>query len=163
VAFIISSILSDSHARAEEFGNVLNTNLPAAVKTGTGEDYRNAFTVGYTPHLAVGVWLGNNNNSPMGTIAGSIGPAPVWKTLIEHFSQGIPADTFVPPSTIVKASICTYNDLLASRILMVPSYTEYFIAGTEPTQTCYPRPLNIPGKESAVDFKNTDSGKNQNF
>jgi 1A family penicillin-binding protein len=155
VAYIISSILSDSHARAEEFGNVLNTSIPAAVKTGTGEDYRNAFTVGYTPRLAVGVWLGNNDNSSMGSVAGSVGPAPVWKNLIEHYSQNLPIETFVPPATIVKANICVYNDMLASRTLQVPYYTEYFIVGTQPRQICsFPRSINMPRKESVVDIRN---------
>src|SRR5690606_20919416 len=70
-AFLISSILSDEYARAEAFGNVLNTTVDAAVKTGTTDDYRDSWTLGYTPNIAVGVWVGNNDNQPMETVAGS--------------------------------------------------------------------------------------------
>lgn len=149
VAYIISSILSDEQARAELFGNVLNTTVDAAVKTGTGEDYKNAFTVGYTNDIAVGVWLGNNNSTPMGSIAGSIGPAPVWRQLIEKFTPNGKKTVFVPPSDVVQASICAYNGLLASTSFKSSAFTEYFLRGTQPTRVCsIPRPTNKPDSEN---------------
>lgn len=83
VASQITSILSDNKARAEEFGNLLTISHPAAVKTGTAEDWRDSLTLGYTPKLVVGVWVGNNDNSSMDGIAGSLGAAPIWKSLME--------------------------------------------------------------------------------
>lgn len=82
----ITSILSDNKARAEEFGNLLTTSVPAAVKTGTAEDWRDSLTFGYTPEITIGVWIGNNDNSPMDGVAGSLGAAPIWKNLITQFS-----------------------------------------------------------------------------
>lgn len=80
----ITSILSDKKARSEVFANTLNTNIKAAVKTGTTEDWRDSLTLGYSEDIAVGVWIGNNDNSPMNGIAGSLGAAPLWKALIDR-------------------------------------------------------------------------------
>jgi len=96
-AFLITSILSDKQARTEAFGNLLDVAIPAAVKTGTSEDYKNSLTFGYTPNLAVGVWVGNNDNSAMDNVAGSLGAAPIWKALITKFSQEQGIDNFQAP------------------------------------------------------------------
>ncbi|HEX7259413.1 MAG TPA: penicillin-binding transpeptidase domain-containing protein, partial [Candidatus Saccharimonadia bacterium] len=138
VAFIVSSILSDNAARAELFSNRLNVNRPAAVKTGTTEDYRDALTVGYTPSVVVGVWVGNNDNTPMDNIAGSLGPAPVWRSLIERYSKGLSSESFKPPGNVAALSVCRSNGLKALRP-GAATYTEYFLERTEPTQSC-----NVP-------------------
>ena len=124
-AFLISSILSDKKARSEIFSNLLDTTRPAAVKTGTAESYRDALTMGYTPSLAVGVWVGNSDNTPMDTIAGSLGAAPIWKTLIDKLSLGTPVETFSPPANIVQVPTCDRKT------------SEYFIRGTQPLKNCY--------------------------
>lgn len=80
----ITGILSDRKARAEIFADTLNTADNTAVKTGTTEDWRDSLTLGYSDDIAVGVWIGNNDNSPMNGIAGSLGAAPLWKTLIDR-------------------------------------------------------------------------------
>src|SRR5258708_2693920 len=69
-AYLITSILSDNNARAEEFGGALTINRIAAVKTGTTDDFKDALTLGYTPSFAVGVWVGNNDDKPMDSVAG---------------------------------------------------------------------------------------------
>ncbi len=163
VAYIISSILSDNRTRAEEFGNLLNISRVAAVKTGTTEDYKDALTLGYTPQIAVGVWVGNNNNKPMDQVAGSMGAAPIWKALMEKYLEGKPVEAFVKPEDIVATKICKYNGLVfkggsaglaladdeasqsatSSGIL-----TEYFIKGSEPTQSCGMRPPSSPKPSS---------------
>lgn len=152
VTFLISSILSDAKARQEVFGSALNVPLPAAVKTGTGEDYKDALTVGYTPRLAVGVWVGNNNSVPMDKIAGSLGAAPIWRQLIERFSRGTPIAQFEKPANVTSRSICRYNGLLV-RSNTMPAQTEYFLAGTEPTRYCVmpkptPPPEDMPSEPS---------------
>jgi 1A family penicillin-binding protein len=121
-AFLISSILSDNQARAETFGGSLSINRSAAVKTGTTEDYRDALTVGYTPSLVVGVWVGNNDNSPMERVAGSLGAAPIWRLLMNNFLQGTPIKNFEKPTFVVEQTVC-----IAGRV-----YMEYFISGTQP-------------------------------
>lgn len=131
VTFLISSILSDNNARQEEFGNALTINRPAAVKTGTSEDFRDALTLGYTPSLAIGVWVGNNDNRPMDNIAGSLGAAPIWKNLMESFLMGAPIENFTPPANIVFIS-CQMQTRTATTS---GALGEYFIRGTEPS-TC---------------------------
>lgn len=124
--FLISSILSDNKTRAEVFGTTLNISRPAAVKTGTTEDFKDAWTMGYTPSLAVGVWVGNNLNEPMSGIAGSLGAAPIWKELMEKFLEETPVESFEPPHGIVKLTAC--------------GFSEYFVEGTEPSRTCNLKP-----------------------
>ncbi|HUQ85117.1 MAG TPA: transglycosylase domain-containing protein [Candidatus Limnocylindrales bacterium] len=136
VAFLISSILSDNQARAEEFGNALNITRTAAVKTGTTDSYKDAWTIGYTPDLVVGVWVGNNDNTPMDQVAGSLGAAPIWRDLMEKFSEGKPNKDFEKPSGIIQLLICRSNGLKAKNASTSATYTEYFIPGTELSKEC---------------------------
>lgn len=142
-AFLISSILSDNKTRAETFGNALNISRPAAVKTGTTENYRDGWTVGYTPSLVVGVWVGNNDGKTMDNIAGSLGAAPIWQDLMEKFLAGTPIEKFDPPEGIVTVTACrpntivtTMNNTVSYKESTPSAYTEYFIKGTEPPKSC---------------------------
>ncbi len=86
VARQINDILSDNSAREYIFGakNYLNLGFPSAVKTGTTNDNHDAWTVGYTPELAAGVWVGNNNNKAMKAKAdGSVVAAPIWNAFMK--------------------------------------------------------------------------------
>lgn len=127
-AFLISSILSDADARSEAFGNLLDISRTAAVKTGTAEDYKDALTVGYSPSIVVGVWVGNNDNQPMDSIAGSLGAAPIWKELMEYTLKNTAYEPFKAPSTIISASVCGSGT--------AGTNTEYFINGTQQTIDC---------------------------
>lgn len=135
VAFLISSILSDTSARAESFGNALTISRPAAVKTGTTNDYRDALTVGYTPSLVIGVWVGNNDNTPMDSVAGSLGAAPIWRRLMEAFLQGTKVEHFNPPSGLDLLRICKDKGLKVHNATS-SAYFEYFLSGTQPTGFC---------------------------
>ena len=142
--FLISSNLSDQAARTEMFGNALTTKIPAAVKTGTSEIYRDSLTMGYTPSLAVGVWVGNNDGKPMDNIAGSLGAAPIWKNLIEKFSEGRPREEFVPPGGVISVNVCRNNGLVLKEATTA-GIKEYFVQGTEPTKICIlPKPSPSP-------------------
>jgi 1A family penicillin-binding protein len=121
-AFLLSSIMSDATARAEIFGRTLDIHLPAAVKTGTSQNYRDAWTLGYTPTLTIGVWIGNNDNKPMTALAGALGAAPVWKNLMTSLSVGKPLATFTLPDNITVARLCQQN--------------EFFLTGTEVRRSC---------------------------
>lgn len=134
VAFLISSILSDVQARAEIFGNALNISIPAAVKTGTTTSYRDAWTIGYSPSLVIGVWVGNNNNRAMDNVAGSLGAAPIWRELMEAYHKGLSQQNFTPPSEIVQVPICA------------SAGKEFFLAGTEPRTNCF---VNFTGKKAS--------------
>lgn len=147
-AFLITSILSDINARKEVFGTVLNTSIKTAVKTGTTEDFKDSLTIGYTPHLAIGVWVGNNDNTPMDHVAGSLGAAPIWKKLIEKFSKEAVSRDFQVPDSIVKRTICRHNGLLLNENASSYGMVEFFSKGTEPTRVCFlPKPTLIPNRD----------------
>jgi penicillin-binding protein 1C len=121
-AYLISSILSDNEARAPMFGNNSPLALPflAAAKTGTTNEFRDNWAIGYTPDLAVGVWVGNADNSPMVNTTGLTGAAPIWHDFmilaIDKIKGGSPTP-FYRPSDITDRVICA-------------------ISGTEPSDSC---------------------------
>jgi 1A family penicillin-binding protein len=133
-AFLISSILSDRFARAEMFGNSLNNSLNAAVKTGTTQNFRGALTVGYTPSVAVGVWVGNNDNTPMDRLAGSLGAAPIWKQIIEEYLKDRPSEDFFMPENIERVSICQVVGEGEDR--STRTFSEFVIRGTATSRAC---------------------------
>ena len=141
-AYLISSILSDNNARAEEFGGALTISRPAAVKTGTTNDYRDALTIGYTPSLVVGVWVGNNDYSAMDNIAGSLGAAPIWRSLMETYLAGTPVEQFIQPASIVKVPICGATEFFAPGTQLQPCSTP--APTVTPTQSPTPHPTDQP-------------------
>lgn len=109
-AFLISDILSDNEARTPAFGpnSALQLSFPAAVKTGTTNDYRDNWTVGYTPDLVAGVWVGNADFTPMERTTGLTGAAPIWKVFMETALAGR-ATPFARPTTIVDQEVCSVS------------------------------------------------------
>ena len=109
--YLITSILSDVAARRLMFGGAQNVmtlpDRPVAVKTGTTNDYRDAWTMGYTPELAVGVWVGNADYTPMQRLAGSLGAAPIWRDVMARGVQDQPAAGFPAPQGVGTANICS--------------------------------------------------------
>ena len=114
IAYLITSILSDDLARIPAFGedSVLNLSRPAAAKTGTTTDFRDNWTLGYTPDLAVGVWAGNANNAPMYRVTGITGAGPIWHDFMEEALRGMPEKKFARPDGIVEKEICDASGLL---------------------------------------------------
>jgi len=90
VAWLITDILSDNHARIPSFGpnSALNIGRPAAAKTGTTTDYRDNWVIGYTPNLVTGVWVGNADNRPMVDVTGVSGAAPIWNAFMREALLG---------------------------------------------------------------------------
>lgn len=144
-SFIISSMLSDNAARSTTFGSSLNLSggRTAAVKTGTTEDYRDALTVGYTPSLVIGVWMGNNDNTPMTSIAGSVGSAPIWKQLMQSFLGGTPNESFAQPDGVVSLQVCRGTEAIAPTT-GTNTYSEYFRASNVPSAHCNATPKEQP-------------------
>ncbi|HEU0080789.1 MAG TPA: transglycosylase domain-containing protein [Candidatus Paceibacterota bacterium] len=101
VAETISSILSDNQARTPAYSPNSVLYFPdrdVAAKTGTTNDSRDAWTVGYAPNIVVGVWAGNNDNSPMvKKVAGQI-VAPMWSSFMHQALATLPDESFVPPT-----------------------------------------------------------------
>jgi membrane carboxypeptidase/penicillin-binding protein PbpC len=160
-AYLITNILSDNYARRSTFGenSPLHLSRPAAAKTGTTQDWRDNWTVGYTPELVVGVWVGNADNEPMRYVSGVTGAAPIWRDVTEELHKGRPAHDFRQPAGLVEKTICADNGLLPQKpsavsgrpsavstindlqltlhnsqmpVLCPRTITELFIAGTEP-------------------------------
>ncbi|MFQ5855777.1 MAG: transglycosylase domain-containing protein [Anaerolineae bacterium] len=135
VAYLITDILSDNAARRPAFGtyNMLELSRPAAVKTGTTNDWRDAWTIGYTPQLAVGVWVGNTDNSPMEQVPGSKGAAPIWHDFMERALAHEPILEFEKPAGLTLVEVCALSGLLPTQYCP-RTRTEVFIEGTEPTR-----------------------------
>ena len=93
----LNSILSDSGARGSTFSALNLPDRPVAAKTGTTSDYRDAWTMGYTPSLATGVWVGNNDNHEMGNhAAGLVVATPIWNDYMRQALEGSPVEEFLP-------------------------------------------------------------------
>ncbi len=125
-SYIMSSILSDEQARAPLAGSRFNIGRPAAVKTGTTNDSKDAWTIGYTPQVAIGVWVGNNDNTPMRGVGGSLGAGPIWRSAMTSFMRGAKVEQFPQPSGVVQMQVCNNNT----------TTKEYFVRGTEGPFKC---------------------------
>ena len=137
VAYLITDVLSDDHARLPTFGegSVLVLSRPAAVKTGTTTDFRDNWTVGYTPELVTGVWVGNADNEAMRRVSGVTGAGPIWHDVMEAALQGRPARDFPRPGGLVDVEVCALSGLRPGPDCP-HRVTETVIAGTEPQRTC---------------------------
>ncbi len=128
-AYLINSILSDNSARAPTFGtnSVLNLPFQVAAKTGTTNDFRDNWTMGYTPDLATGVWVGNADYTPMVNTTGLTGAAPIWSQFMQQavptVSNGSPTG-FTRPAGVVDKLICATS-------------------GTEPSEWCQSQKTEI--------------------
>ncbi len=135
VSFLISHILTDNVARTEEFGPNSYLNVAGktvAVKTGTTDDKRDNWTIGYTKSVTVGVWVGNNDNSKMDpkVASGITGASPIWHNimveLLKKYSDGI----MDKPDKVKAVEIDGYLGGLPKD--GYPKRSEYFIDGNEP-------------------------------
>ncbi|MDY6876398.1 MAG: transglycosylase domain-containing protein [Chloroflexota bacterium] len=139
LAYLMNSILSDQRARWRAMGYPnaleLSNDRPAAAKTGTTNDFRDAWTIGYTPQLAVGVWAGNSDNSEMRNLPGLRGAAPIWHAVMEYALQDEEIVPFTRPDGLVERAVCALSGKLPTE--HCPTVNELFIPGTEPTEHCH--------------------------
>lgn len=97
----INNILSDQVARAPLYGPFSSASISGvAVKTGTTNDYRDAWIIGYTPNLVVGTWAGNNDNSPMVKKVSGLVVAPIWRALMDRIMPNIQQEAFPTPEPL---------------------------------------------------------------
>ncbi len=128
-ASIIANILSDPEARGLEFGrgSLLNFPLETAVKTGTSNDYNDAWTVGFNNDYTVGVWVGNLDGRPMDGVTGATGPAMVVRSLFARLNRkGDTAPLYLSPNLVRKKIIPATPGARAA-------LDEWFVPGTEPS------------------------------
>ncbi|MBI5825126.1 MAG: penicillin-binding protein 1C [Chloroflexi bacterium] len=134
VAWLISDILSDDRARTTGFdiNSVLKIDRAAAVKTGTTTNFHDNWTIGYTPDLLVGVWVGNSNYQAMRNVTGLTGAAPIWAETMRSILQGRADKIFIQPDGLIQVEVCDLSGLLPTAACP-HTKTEWFIAGTQPT------------------------------
>ena len=135
VAFIISNILADNKARSMEFGANSPLNIPnsyVSVKTGTSDNKRDNWTIGYTPDFVVATWVGNNDNSPMSQnlASGITGAAPIWHDIMVNLLSSSVSNKIAIPSNVIQ------KDCIGRK--------EYFIKGTENLVNCKYIPTPTP-------------------
>ncbi len=143
---LVNDVLSDANARAGLFQNSLNlTEFPGydvALKTGTSNDYRDAWSMGYTPDLVVGVWAGNNNNTPMQRNGSSILAAvPIWhsfmtQALTQYQSDAFPTPAPTNPSKPILAGNYTANNQIHTIL--------YYVDKDDPTGPDPSNPASDP-------------------
>lgn len=138
IAYIISDILSDNFARTFAFGPGSALEIPGykvAVKTGTTNDKKDNWTIGYTPEFLVTVWVGNNDNTPMNPYltSGITGAAPIWNRVMSYLlkNYGSGNNWYEKPENVVEKN-CYYGR------------KEYFVKGTENTANCNQSSLASP-------------------
>jgi membrane carboxypeptidase/penicillin-binding protein PbpC len=119
--------------RAFGESSALDIDRPAAAKTGTTSDWRDNWTVGYTPDRAVGVWVGNADGQPMEAISGVSGAGPIWHEVMLAAHRGLPPRPFARPDGIVEVMICAEGGLLPAPDCPA-TRLERFVAGTQPTR-----------------------------
>ncbi len=132
--FLLANIMSDDVARAPMFGANSLLTLPdrkVAAKTGTTNGNKDNWTMGFTPQLAVGVWVGNTDNESMDRTTGASGAAPIWNAVMQRYHQGLPAQWYEQPPNIVARTVCLPSGLQPSPSCQ-QQRSELFIAGSEP-------------------------------
>lgn len=137
-SYLISHILLDNNARTGAFGPSSQLNIPnqvVSVKTGTTNDLRDNWTVGYTPEILTAVWVGNNDSSMMNRslVSGITGAAPIWNDIMRVVLKGHKALWPEKPDDVIGASICSISGLLPNPGFPCPTRNEFFWKGTEPT------------------------------
>lgn len=172
-AYLISDILSDNQARSGMFGSSLNIpGKTVAVKTGTTDDQRDAWTIGYTPQIAIGVWVGNNDNAPMQDGGGEMA-GPIWVSAMTQALANVASPSFARPDGIVERDVCYGTGKLANSS-GTNTYKDVFLATALPSYGCTatipePEPKKTDVKpetkqddKKKSDDSNTSTGGNGN-
>lgn len=138
-AFIISHYLLDNSARSSAFGtgsSLVVSGKTVSVKTGTTDDKRDNWTIGYTPSVVVGVWVGNNDNSAMNPkiSSGLTGASPIWNKIMTYALKDRKNEDFKVPGNVTSQVIDAIGGGKPCRDF--PTRAEYFVKGTEPQEEC---------------------------
>lgn len=166
ITYLISHILLDNNARQDAFGLRSWLVIPGktvAVKTGTTDQKRDNWTIGYTPSYVVGIWVGNNDNSEMNPkiASGITGASPIWNKIMTEVLKNKKDEDFQKPDNVIAQEVDAFSGGLPYGDK--PKRTEYFIKGTEPTtvSTIY-KSLKI-SKHQQDRLANSDEIDRQDF
>jgi penicillin-binding protein 1A len=119
-------------------GMAANINRPAAGKTGTTSDFKDAWFVGFTPDLSTAVWIGDDNNGTLHGIYGGMVPAKIWRSFMLKALAKTPPHDFVRPSGIISETVSNTDGLLDNNPNDKNAHTEIYIDGTQPTKFSSP-------------------------
>jgi penicillin-binding protein 1C len=148
VTYLISHILQDNNSRAAAFGTrsflVVDNHPEVSVKTGTTNERRDNWTIGYTPHAVVVTWVGNNDNTQMsGAVSGVSGASPIWNTIMKEvldkaedgfYGKGENDRAWLSrPNSIVGTNVCITTGILPREGEGCATRFEYFLKDTVPT------------------------------
>jgi penicillin-binding protein 1C len=142
-ARLVTDALADDRARETGFGrhSVLELPFPAAAKTGTSQQHRDNWCLGFTEEFTVGVWVGNFQGKPMTGISGVTGAGPLWRQVMLLVHQNRPTRLPPWPPGLKRHTVCSLSGALPARGGSCPILEEYFAPGTTPKDTC---PLHGP-------------------
>lgn len=135
IAYLVSHILLDNNARTAAFGDNSYLKIPShavSVKTGTTDDVRDNWTIGYTPSFLAAVWVGNTNGTPMNRylVSGVTGAAPIWNRIMREILKDKPDEWPIKPDGVIGLQVCSLSGTLPKDDC--PTRYEYFIEGTTP-------------------------------
>lgn len=158
-AFIISHIMQDNGARTPAFGPNSALNIKGksvSVKTGTTNDYKDNWTIGYTSNFLTAVWVGNNDNSEMrGVVSGVTGAAPIWNGIMTYILKDQPNLPPIKPAGVVGLQVCNDTGAVAGKApeggSTCPSHFEYLTKGANNKN-----PISAPTRQMIPVNKNTD-------
>lgn len=134
--YLMQNVMSDNAARIPAFGEdnkLVLPDRPVAAKTGTTNDFRDGWTLGFTPQYVTGVWVGNADYHDMGQEApgGSVA-APIWQRAMMALHEGLPVEPFPVPPGLVQVEVCKTSGMLPTPNCP-ETKTEIFVEGTQPT------------------------------
>ena len=143
VAYLVSHLLLDNNARSAAFGSssylVVKNHPEVSVKTGTTNDKRDNWTIGYNPEFLAATWVGNNDNTPMAAVASGItGASPIWNEIITDVLKEEKQVWQLKPDGIYGTQVCATSGFKPAQeggAEACQTRFEYFLKGTEPTQT----------------------------
>lgn len=161
VAYLITDILKDNIARSPEFGLnsylVVKNHPEVAVKTGTSNDLRDNWTVGYNQDFLTLTWVGNNDNSPMNRIASGVtGASPIWNKIMTTLLFQRDSVDWTPPIGITRLNICKTTGALPCGECSI--YSEWFLEENKPGRICINTETNDQNKNNE-DKKHTPRGR----
>jgi 1A family penicillin-binding protein len=134
IAYLVTSMLSDDEARWYMFGRNNVMELPdivAAAKTGTSNDFRDSWALGYSTAVTIGVWVGNNDSTPMAEVAGANGAGQIWRELMLRYHAGQAPQPFPMPPGVIAEQVCADTGAQAGEACPRP-ISEFFAAGNGP-------------------------------
>jgi 1A family penicillin-binding protein len=139
IAFILNDILSDNNARTPIFGSHSLLVIPGktvAAKTGTTNNLKDNWALGYTPSYLALAWVGNNNSSPMSQVTSGVsGATPIWHNIMIYLLKDKKDEKWLPPSGLVRKEICTTTGV--NPCPDCPSKTfEWFLIKSQPNNSC---------------------------